>query len=172
MPTPVNRKGVDLTAYPALVVIYLGMRVKTPAGLKTLFGLGPQIDKSAKARPDGLLHFENNIIFSVFPFHVGMRWYWRDFESMEKWTRSPPHREWWQRYLKDSGGTGFWHETYFMGGGMEAIYDDMVTLVGLSAFAPVVDARGSDFSARRRLRHKGDVPKQPEGVSERELYGE
>ena len=80
MVTPVNRQGVDLTAYPELVVIYLGMRVKTFAGLKTVFRLGPQIDNAAKARPDGLLHFENYIIYSMFPFHVGMRWYWRDFE--------------------------------------------------------------------------------------------
>ena len=172
MGTPVNRQGVDLTAYPELVVIYLGMRVKTFAGLKTVFGLGPQIDNAAKARPDGLLHFENNIIYSMFPFHVGMRWYWRDFESMENWTRSAPHREWWQTYLKDSGGTGFWHETYFMRGGIEAIYDDIVKPVGLKAFAPVVDARGSSFSARRRLRDDGDVPKQPDGMSETELYGE
>ena len=73
MTTRVNRQGVDLTAYPELVVIYLGMRVNTLAGLKTLLGLGPQIDKAGRARPDGLLHFENNIIFSIFPFHIGMR---------------------------------------------------------------------------------------------------
>ena len=135
MTTTVNRQGVDLTAYPELVVIYLGMRVNTLAGLKTLLGLGPQIDRAGRTRPDGLLHFENNIIFSVFPFHIGMRWYWRDFESMEKWTRSPPHREWWQSFLKNSGGYGFWHETYFMGGGMEAIYDDVKKPVGFQAFA-------------------------------------
>ena len=170
MLTHVNRQSVDLTAYPELVVIYLGIRVKTLAGFKTLLGLGPQIDRAGTARPEGLLHFENNIIFSIFPFHVGMRWYWRDFESMESWTRSPPHREWWQRFIKNSGGTSFWHETYFMGGGMEAIYDDVVKPVGFQAFAPAVAARGSAFSARQRLRHKGDVPQQPEGVAETELY--
>ena len=91
---------------------------------------------------------------------------------MENWTRLAPHKEWWQTYLKDTGGTGFWHETYFMRGGIEAIYDDIVKPVGLKAFAPVVDARGSSFSARRRLRDDGDVPKQPDGMSETELYGE
>ncbi len=76
MPAPVNRRSVDLSAFPDLVVIYLGMRVRTLTGIKTLIGLGPQIEKAGAGRPDGLLHFENNIIFSLFPPHVGMRWYW------------------------------------------------------------------------------------------------
>ena len=76
MKTAVDRKTVDLSAYPELVVIYLGMRVNTVAGIKTLVGLGPQIQKAGAAKPEGLLHAENNIIYSVFPFHIGMRWYW------------------------------------------------------------------------------------------------
>ena len=87
-------------------------------------GFGPQIEKSWKARPDGLLLHEN-VIFSLVPPHAGMRQYWRDYASLERWTRSEPHRIWWQTFLRDSGGTGFWHEAYFMRGGMEAIYDDM-----------------------------------------------
>jgi hypothetical protein len=62
----VDRQTVDLSAYPELVVIYLGMRQ-----------------------------------------------YWRDFEALERWARSEPHRLWWKQFLRDSGGTGFWHETYF-----------------------------------------------------------
>lgn len=73
MKTPVNRQTVDLSAFPNLVVIYLGMRVRTWQGIKTLLGLGPQIDKAGAAQPEGLLHFENNIVFSLFPMHVGMR---------------------------------------------------------------------------------------------------
>jgi Monooxygenase af470-like len=170
MTTSVSRQSVDLTMYPELVVIYLGMRVNTLAGLKTLFRLGPQIDRAGRARPNGLLHFENRIIFSMFPFHVGMRWYWRDFESMEHWTRSSSHSEWWRSFLKNSGGTGFWHEMYYMGGGMEAIYDDVVKPVGFRAFAPTIAARGASFSARRRLGREGDAPKPPDGLSETELY--
>jgi hypothetical protein len=41
MPAMVDRKTVDLSAYPDLVVIYLGMRVRTLAGIKTRLGLGP-----------------------------------------------------------------------------------------------------------------------------------
>ncbi len=75
MKSPVDRKTVDLTAYPDLVVIYLGLRVRTLKGVLTSIGLGPQIEKAGAARPEGLLQHENNIIFSFFPLHVGMRWY-------------------------------------------------------------------------------------------------
>lgn len=165
----VNRQTVDLSAFPDLVVIYLGMRVQTLKGIKTLLGLGPQIDKAGGARPEGLLHFENNIIYSLFPLHIGMRWYWKDFESMERWTRSEPHRVWWQKFLRDSGGTGFWHEVYFMRGGMEAIYADVKKPLGFQAFAPSVPARGPAFSARRRLGLAGEVPVQPPGMTEAEV---
>jgi hypothetical protein len=58
-------------------------------------------------------------------FHLGMRQYWRDFDALEAWARSTPHREWWRDFLRSSPGTGFWHEAYFMRGGMEAVYDDV-----------------------------------------------
>jgi hypothetical protein len=77
--TNVDLRTVDLSAYPDLVVIYLGMRVRSFPGIKTLLGLVPQIDKAGAGRPDGLLHYENNIIFQLYPLHLGMRWYWRDF---------------------------------------------------------------------------------------------
>src|SRR5512146_2322229 len=91
MPTRVDRRTVDLSGYPDLVVIYLGMRVNRLTGLKTLFGFGPQISKSAAAAPEGLLLHEN-VIYSLFPMHVGMRQYWRDMKSLLTWTRSDPHR--------------------------------------------------------------------------------
>jgi len=169
MRTPTNRQTVDLSGYPDLVVIYLGMRINALAGLRTMAGVGPELWQAGKDRPDGLLHYENNILYSLFPFHLGMRWYWRDFESMERWTRSEPHRRWWQDFLKDSGGTGFWHETYFMSGGMEAVYVDVPDPVGMQVFAPSVPARGAAFSARRRA-GRGDEAEQPDGVTEEELY--
>lgn len=85
-----------------------------------------------------------------------MRQYWRDFESLETWARSLPHQEWWKQFLRDTGGAGFWHETYFMRGGMEAIYDDLNTKMGFSQFAPTQAAKGPMFSARRRLGLKGE----------------
>jgi len=154
----VDRQTVDLSQYPDLVVIYLGMRVNRPRGLIRLIGLGPQIDKSWRARPDGLLLHEN-VIWSLLPPHLGMRQYWRDLESLEHWTRSEPHRIWWKEFLKDSGGTGFWHEAYFMKGGIDALYGDVSPPVGLARFAPAQPARGAMFSARRRAgRNDGPAP--------------
>ena len=167
MPTAVARRTVDLSQYPNLVVIYLGMRVNRLTGLKTLFGFGPQISKSVAARPDGLLLHEN-FLFSFFPVHAGMRQYWRDMESLLTWSRSEPHHLWWNSFLRDSGGTGFWHETYTMQGGMEAIYDDVTDPIGFLRFAPVKPARGPMFSAA----HRAGRPYSGEPVvSEKDLYG-
>jgi hypothetical protein len=153
---PVHRRSVDLSAYPNLVVVYLGMQVRTLVGIKTLLGFGPKIAKSAADQPDGLLRHEA-FLWSLFPPHAGIRQYWRDFESLEKWARSEPHRAWWKNFLRDSGGTGFWHETYFLQGGIEAIYDDVTVSLGLLAFAPAVVAKGPMFSARQRARLAGSA---------------
>jgi hypothetical protein len=154
--TKVNRVTVDLSPYPDLVVIYLGMRVNSLRGLKTVFQFGPRISAAVASKPDGLLLHEN-LTLSLFPLHVGMRQYWRDFESLETWARSMPHQKWWQDFVRDSGGTGFWHETYFLKGGMEAIYDDMPKPVGLLQFAPQAQARGAMFSARKRAGIPGEA---------------
>ena len=164
----VDRRTVDLSAYPDLVALYLGMRVTALAGLKRLIGLGPQIADSVKAKPDGLLLHED-MIFSLFPLHVGMRQYWREFESLERWTRSEPHRQWWKDFLRDSGGTGFWHETYALRGGFEAIYDDLSQPIGMMKFATLQPARGNIFSARQRLRREGSES-SPAPAPETDLY--
>ena len=167
MTTKVNRRTVDLSQYPGLVVVYLGMRVNRMTGLKTLFGFGPKISASAEAQPQGLLAHEV-FLFSLFPPHAGIRQYWRDMQSLLTWTRSAPHREWWMAFLKNSGGTGFWHETYTLQGGMEAIYDDVPEPIGFMKFAPVVEARGPMFGAAARS-HQATVTEPV--LSETELYG-
>ena len=143
----VDRRTVDLSGYPDLVVIYLGMRVNAWYGLKRVIGLGKPIQDSVAARPDGLLLHEN-FILSLFPVHAGMRQYWRDWESLERWSRSEPHRLWWQNFLRDSGGTGFWHEAYL---------------------APTVPARGAMLSARRRAR-RDEAPVPAPVVGEVEYH--
>jgi hypothetical protein len=165
-----DRRTVKLEDYPDLVVIYLGMYIRRPRGMLRLLGLGPQIDKSWKERPEGLLLHEN-VIWSLFPPHSGMRQYWRDLDSLERWTRSEPHRRWWLDFARDNGGTGFWHEAYFMRGGIDAIYDELPKPIGLGAFAPVVPARGRMFSARRRSGRQED-PVAPPPIAESELYPE
>src|ERR1700751_1974189 len=162
-----ERSTVDLSGYPDLVVIYLGMSVEKLGGVTTLMKFGTKIKASVDAKPDGLLLHEN-LLFSLFPLHAGMRQYWRDFDSLERWARSLPHLEWWQQFLRDRGGTGFWHETYFRGGQIESVYIDMPQ-IGLAKFAPVTSARGSMFSARRRLgMREGSGP--PPGIPEEDLY--
>jgi Domain of unknown function (DUF4188) len=113
-----------------------------------------------------LLH--ETFLFSLFPAHVGIRQYWRDLPSLLAWTRSDPHREWWKNFLRDSGGTGFWHETYLKQGGIEAIYDDVPQPIGMMRFAPVAVARGPMFGASNRA---GKTPAGEAVVSETELYG-
>jgi len=168
VPTKVERRTVDLSGYPNLAVIYLGMRVNRLTGLKTLFGFGPQISASAAAQPDGLLLHEN-LIYSLFPTHIGMRQYWRDMDSLMAWTRSKPHSDWWRSFLKDSGGTGFWHETYMITGGMEAIYDDIKQPIGFMRFAPVVPAKGPMFDAAHRTKAGRSIAPV---IAESDLYAD
>jgi hypothetical protein len=155
MPSKVNRVTADLSPYPNLVVIYLGMRVNSLRGMKTLIKMGPAIKAAVAAKPDGLLLHED-LFFGFFPPHAGMRQYWRDFESLETWARSMPHQSWWKEFIRDSGGTGFWHETYFLTGGMESIFDDLPVSTGFLSFAPRVPARGPMFSARKRAAIPGE----------------
>ena len=42
------------------------------------------------------------------------------------------------------------HETYFMRGGVEAVFDDIPKPIGLMRFAPRRAAKGSMFTARQR----------------------
>ena len=156
----ITRQTVDLDAWPDLVVIYLGMKAKSVRGLGAIARLGPQISSAVAEKPDGLLLHEN-MLFSLLPLHVGMRQYWRDLDSLERWTREGWHRGWWTGFLRDPDGTAFWHETYRRGGGFEAIYDNLDVPTGLMRFAPAVRARGPMFSARGRLGEAGAGPAPP-----------
>ncbi len=164
----VDRRTVDLGAYPDLVVVYLGMRVRRPRGILRLLGIGPQIRKSWQQQPDGLLVHED-LVWSLVPPHLGMRQYWRDLDSLERWTRSEPHRRWWLDFMRDAGGTGFWHEAYFMRGGIDAIYDDIQPPIGLAKFAPGEQARGQMFSSRRRAGRGEPLTVEPL-IAEADLY--
>jgi fumigallin biosynthesis monooxygenase-like protein len=156
----VDRRTVDLSPYPDLVVIYLGMRASSLRGLWTMFRFGPEIRRSVAAKPDGLLLHED-LMYSLVPFHVGMRQYWRDLDALEAWSRQLPHQQWWQDFLRDPAGTGFWHETYCRTGGIEAIYDDVAKPIGMARFARTVHAHGPMFSARTRLDPTRAAPPAP-----------
>jgi hypothetical protein len=64
--------------------------------------------------------------------------------------------------LRDSGVSGFWHQTYFLRGGMEALYDDVLTLVGRMRFTPTRPVWGAMFSASRRAGLPGESRLEPQ----------
>jgi len=167
MKSRVTRSTVDLSEYPDLVVIYLGMRVNTLKGFMTMLHFIPQVGKAMREETDGLLS-SSYWFYSIR--HIGLRQYWRDFESLETWARSLPHKMWWQEFLQNSGGMGFYHEAYFRQGGMEGMYVDMVAPFGFMNFAPVHPARDHLFSARSRA-NIGGTPIIASAVTEEELYG-
>ncbi len=144
MPT---RRSVDLSAYPDLVVVYLGYRASAPRGLITLMQIGLGLRRIQAAYPPGLLLHE---FFLLGPFHVGFRQYWTDFESLRAFTVAPQHAAWWAILGKDPKGGGFWHETYCRRGGIEAMYIDMPPL-GLGRFAPPLEPVGPYMTSAQRL---------------------
>ena len=143
-----RRRSVDLSRYPDLVVVYLGFHVSTWRGLKAALGIGRGLRRLYREKPDGLLCHES-ILYALN--HIGMRQYWRDFDSLEAFTRSEPHRTWWRDFTADPRETGFWHEAYRMSGGMEAIYFGMPRPIGLGTFAEAREPVGAFMSSRQRL---------------------
>lgn len=164
-----KRATVNLSAYPDLIVIYLGMMAHNWQGFRRLMKIGPEIQKTVKAEPDGLLLHED-IFFGFKPLHLGMRQYWRDFDALEKWARSGVHQGWWKEFHGNGQGTGFWHEIYSMRGGMEALYTDVPPL-GFARIVPAEPAKGTMFTARKRLNVPGsETVAMP--YTEQEVYQE
>jgi len=168
-----TRFTVDLSDYPELVVIYLGMRVNALRGLLPALQFGPKLQKAVEENPVGLLRHEL-LFYSLVPLHLGIRQYWRDFDSLERWARSSAHASWWKSFVQKASGYGLWHETYFMRGGMEAIYGDVPPPLGLMGFAPIQPATGSTaFSARSRLKVAGqktvDAPISETQIPKRDI---
>ena len=62
-----------------------------------------------------------------------------------------PHKAWWSEYLRDRGGTSFWHGTYFRRGGIETVFVDTGATIGLAAVASAVPAEGPMLTARARV---------------------
>jgi Domain of unknown function (DUF4188) len=164
---PRTRFTVDLSAYPDLVVIYPGLRVNALRGLLPALEFGPKLKQAVKDHPSGFLRHELPW-FSLYPLHLGIRQYWENFESLERWARSGAHASWWKNFVEKPTGYGLWHETYFIRGGMEAIYGDVPPPLGLMGFAPIRPATGARFSSRSRLKVAGE-PTIASPISETEL---
>lgn len=141
------RTSVDLSGYPDLVVIYLGYRVKSLKAVRSLLRIGRGLRDIQRHPPAGLLAHENMMFGLLNP---GFRQYWRDFASLEAYTRGPQHKTWWGDFARNPDDGGIWHETYRLRGGMEAIYSGM-PLIGLASFAPGRSPVGPFMSARQRI---------------------
>lgn len=117
--------------------------------------LGRAIDRSAaeaiKAGA-GLLRSER---FAFRVGHYGVIQYWRGFDAMEAWTRTPPHSEWWRgavERMRKRGDFGVSHETYLVPRDkVEAIALGCSEPAGLFAFGVTGGATGDDTNARGRL---------------------
>ena len=142
-----ERRSVDLSAFPDLVVIYLGYRAHGLRGVGSLLRIGRGLREIRRDKPDGLLLHEN-MLFGWL--HAGFRQYWRDLESLEAFTRAARHAAWWREFGADGKGGGIWHETYRLRGGMEAIYLDMPP-IGFGGFAPARAPSGAFRTARQRI---------------------
>ena len=140
------RRSVDLSGYPDLVVVYLGYRAGNWRGVRSLLRIGRGLNAIKNDPPPGLLAHEG-MMFGLL--HPGFRQYWRDFASLEAFTRAPRHAAWWRDFSGDAGN-GIWHETYRLRGGMEAIYSGMAP-IGFAAFAPERSPTGPFKSARQRV---------------------
>lgn len=152
-----ERLTVDLEDYPDLVVIYLGMQPLSPRGMITAMKSLYAVWKMLKTKPEGLLRHENMVTLNGFfslSMNFGFRQYWRNFDDLEKWSRTSVHAEWWREMYKDTRGTMIWHETYGMQGGIDAIWGstNRTEKLGLAQFAPVIEAKGSSYSARKRIK--------------------
>ena len=141
------RHSVDLSGYPDLVVVYLGYRAKNLKGVRDLLRIGRGLRIVKRNPPEGLLSHED-LWFGFM--HPGFRQYWRDFESLEVFTRAQQHAAWWRDFARHAGDGGIWHETYRMRGGMEAIYSG-VPPIGFARFAPDLVPTGPFMTARQRV---------------------
>ena len=142
------RETVDLSGYPDLVMVLLGFKARRLRAIPALFRLGKGFAEIRRNPPAGLLA-EEGCLYGWN--HVGFRQYWRDLDSLERFTRTAPHSGWWRDFLKDTQGAGFWHEAYAATGGIEAIYIGMPKRTGLAAFAPRQAPVGPFMSSRGRL---------------------
>jgi hypothetical protein len=88
--------------------------------------------------------------------------YWRSFDDMEAFARSPYdlHLPAWKRFnqhIGKSGDVGVFHESYLVTPGQyEAVYVNMPRF-GLGAAAQHMPATGSHLTARRRLGGHNDA---------------
>lgn len=126
----------------SFVVFLIGMRVNQFWNFSKWWSVAkampPMLEILSKNPDKGFLGAEQ--FFRLFPLTVLMVSYWRSFEDLERFARSPedPHLAAWQdftRRIGQDGSVGIWHETYQIEPGhYECIYANMPRF-GLAAAA-------------------------------------
>lgn len=137
------------------VVLLIGMRFNKPwlvhkwlPVARAMFGMLRWLDRNPQA---GLLGVQQWVGRTTV-----MVQYWRDFESLNAFARSPdmPHLGPWRRFnkaVRDNGDVGIYHETYKVRAGeYEAIYGNM-PVFGLAAASSHVPVARRGQSAAGRL---------------------
>lgn len=146
----------------SFAVFLIGLRVNQPwkigKWMPVANAMGPML-QTLKQHPDkGFLGAET--FFRLFPPEVMLMSYWRSFEDLERFARSPsdPHVQAWQRFNRavgNDGSVGIWHETYLIEPGhYEAIYGNM-PVFGLAAATQHVPIARLGEAARERVRNGG-----------------
>ena len=143
------RETVDLSAYPELVVVILGFKLRRLRAVPAMLRIRRGLAAIRQDPPEGLLAGDQ-MLFGWN--HAGFRQYWRDLPSLEAFTRSMPHSGWWRDFTMDPQGAGFWHEAY-SARGIEAIYANLPgQRIGLAQFAPAAAPVGPMQFTRQRLK--------------------
>lgn len=90
--------------------------------------------------------------------------YWRSFEHLERYARSPDHAHWpaWTAFNREvrssSGDVGIWHETFLVRAGeYETLYGSMPRM-GLALAGRLLPVTAEHEAARQRLRGSGAAP--------------
>lgn len=140
-----------------LVVFLIGMRVNRPWKVNQWWPMltaMPRMIKWLEQHPQaGLLHYEQALRSPLSPMLVQ---YWRSFEDLERFARSPdaPHLEAWKRFnssVRDSGDVGIWHETYRVAhGASESIFGNMPP-AGLGVAGNLVAVGSTASTAAKRI---------------------
>ncbi|MEO1378499.1 MAG: DUF4188 domain-containing protein [Cyanobacteria bacterium J06635_10] len=138
------------------VVFLIGMRINKIFAVNkwfpTAMAMTPMLRTLYKHPEKGFLGGETFVYWRG----VGLIQYWRSFEDLERFARSPeePHLSAWQRFNRDvgaDGSVGIWHETYLIErGNYEAIYGNM-PIFGLAAATKHLSVSEVKETARGRV---------------------
>jgi hypothetical protein len=143
----------------SFAVFLIGMRVNqfwsVSKWLPVAQSMAPML-KTLQEHPEkGFLGGEQ--FFRLFPISTLLVSYWRSFEDLERFARSPsePHLAAWQKFRQavgDDGSVGIWHETYLIEPGRyEAFYGNMPAF-GLAAATEHCPIARRGETARARVR--------------------